>query len=173
MTDNFAHELRTRWMITKTALAERLAYRGDFALGTLMRFLPIITQIFLWWAVFQSLSPSNPESARISGYSFQDMVAYYLLTMLGRVLHGGNRSVRDRFFPMSHLLHDPMARSGNVCLLHYFLAAQFLPRLLPRVLLRTDRLLDARGVLAPVRLHVDAVFPLGTYVPIGSTTRTV
>jgi len=84
MTDNFAHELRTRWMITKTALAERLAYRGDFALGTLMRFLPIITQIFLWWAVFQSLSPSNPESARISGYSFQDMVAYYLLTMLGR-----------------------------------------------------------------------------------------
>jgi ABC-2 type transport system permease protein len=49
-----------------------------------MRFLPIITQIFLWWAVFQSLSPSNPESARISGYSFQDMVAYYLLTMLGR-----------------------------------------------------------------------------------------
>ena len=84
MTDNFAHELRTRWMITKTALAERLAYRGDFALGTLMRFLPIITQIFLWWAVFQSLSHSNPESARISGYSFQDMVAYYLLTMLGR-----------------------------------------------------------------------------------------
>lgn len=84
MTDKISHEIRTRWMITKTALAERLAYRGDFALGTLMRFLPIITQIFLWWAVFQSLSPSDPESARISGYSFQDMVAYYLLTMLGR-----------------------------------------------------------------------------------------
>ncbi|MFN7628520.1 MAG: ABC transporter permease [Pirellula sp.] len=84
MTDKLSHEIRTRWMITKTALAERLAYRGDFALGTLMRFLPIITQIFLWWAVFQSLSPSDPESARISGYSFQDMVAYYLLTMLGR-----------------------------------------------------------------------------------------
>lgn len=84
MTDKLSHQIRTRWMITKTALAERLAYRGDFALGTLMRFLPIITQIFLWWAVFQSLSPSDPESARISGYSFQDMVAYYLLTMLGR-----------------------------------------------------------------------------------------
>ena len=25
----------------------RLVYRGDFALGTLMRFLPIVTQIFL------------------------------------------------------------------------------------------------------------------------------
>jgi ABC-2 type transport system permease protein len=75
---------KTRGIILKTALAERLAYRGDFALGTLMRFLPIITQIFLWWAIFQSLSPSAPYSASISGYSFHDMVAYYLLTMLGR-----------------------------------------------------------------------------------------
>jgi ABC-2 type transport system permease protein len=71
-------------MITKTALAERLAYRGDFALGTLMRFLPVVTQIFLWWAIFQSLSPSSPDTAILSGYTFRDMVAYYLLTMLGR-----------------------------------------------------------------------------------------
>lgn len=75
---------KTRWMITKTSLAERLAYRGDFALGTLMRFLPIITQIFLWWAIFQSLSPEDPNAGRLSGYSFHDMVAYYLLTMVGR-----------------------------------------------------------------------------------------
>jgi ABC-2 type transport system permease protein len=84
MKGEWTQGLRTRWMITKTALAERMAYRGDFALGTLMRFLPIITQIFLWWAIFQSLSPSDPEGARLSGYSFRDMVAYYLLTMLGR-----------------------------------------------------------------------------------------
>jgi len=71
-------------MITKTALAERLAYRGDFALGTLMRFLPIVTQIFLWWAIFQSLNPRDPNSAHLAGYSFRDMVAYYLLTMVGR-----------------------------------------------------------------------------------------
>jgi ABC-2 type transport system permease protein len=61
-----------------------MAYRGDFALGTLMRFLPIITQIFLWWAIFQSMNPTNPNEAHINGYSFQDMVAYYLLTMVGR-----------------------------------------------------------------------------------------
>lgn len=66
------------------ALAERLAYRGDFAIGTLMRFLPIVTQIFLWWAIFQSLNPTDPKDAKISGYSFEDMVAYYLLTMVGR-----------------------------------------------------------------------------------------
>ena len=80
----FQHALAIRWTMLKTALAERMAYRGDFALGTLMRFLPIITQIFLWWAIFQSLNPSEPHAARINGYSFRDMVAYYLLTMLGR-----------------------------------------------------------------------------------------
>jgi ABC-2 type transport system permease protein len=75
------------WIILRIALAERLAYRGDFMLGTLMRFLPIITQIFLWWAVFESISATAPggvQEARLAGYSFQEMVAYYLLSMLGR-----------------------------------------------------------------------------------------
>ena len=71
------------WMIFRIALEERLAYRGDFALGTLMRFLPIITQIFLWWAIFESISGQS-ETGGLAGYSFQDMVAYYLLSMLGR-----------------------------------------------------------------------------------------
>lgn len=84
MNPGWMEAIQTRWMITKTAIAERLAYRGDFALGTLMRFLPIVTQIFLWWAIFQSLSPSDPEKATLSGYTFRDMVAYYLLTMLAR-----------------------------------------------------------------------------------------
>lgn len=72
------------WMIFRIALEERLAYRGDFALGTLMRFLPIITQIFLWWAVFESLGADGPRTGKLAGYSFPDMVAYYLLSMLGR-----------------------------------------------------------------------------------------
>jgi ABC-2 type transport system permease protein len=103
----------TWWIVLRTALAERLAYRGDFALGTLMRFLPIITQIFLWWAIFESVgvavvqrqassvatavgepvgsepvgsepAPEAAERGRIVGYAFPDMVAYYLLTMLAR-----------------------------------------------------------------------------------------
>ena len=47
------------WTILRIALEERLVYRGDFALGTLMRFLPIITQIFLWLAVFDAMD--TPE----------------------------------------------------------------------------------------------------------------
>lgn len=74
------------WMVLRTALGERLVYRGDFALGTLMRFLPIVTQIFLWNAVFESIGPpsAGEESATIGGFGFPDMVAYYLLTMIGR-----------------------------------------------------------------------------------------
>ncbi len=67
------------WTILRICLEERLVYRGDFALGTLMRFLPIITQIFLWTAVLGAV-----HSGRIEGYSLNDIIAYYLLTMLAR-----------------------------------------------------------------------------------------
>jgi len=71
------------WTILRITLEERLVYRGDFALGTLMRFLPIITQIFLWWAVFDSVGGTSSDD-RVAGYRFQNVVAYYLLTMLSR-----------------------------------------------------------------------------------------
>lgn len=75
----------TWWIILKIALEERLVYRGDFALGTLMRFLPIVTQIFLWLAVFQGMTGSRDiGSAEIRGYGYSDFVAYYLLTMISR-----------------------------------------------------------------------------------------
>ncbi|MGL4513473.1 MAG: ABC transporter permease [Lacipirellulaceae bacterium] len=69
------------WTIFRTCVEERLVYRGDFALGTLMRFLPIVTQIFLWTAVFAS-APTGGNGIR--GFSRDDVVAYYLLTMLAR-----------------------------------------------------------------------------------------
>jgi ABC-2 type transport system permease protein len=67
------------WTILRIALAERLAYRGDFALGTLMRFLPIVTQIFLWYAIFEA-NGNTP----LVGYRYEELVAYYLLTMVSR-----------------------------------------------------------------------------------------
>ena len=75
----------TWWTILRTCIEERLVYRGDFALGTLMRFLPIVTQIFLWAAIFSAIEASTGESGgTIKGYTFEDMVAYYLLTMITR-----------------------------------------------------------------------------------------
>jgi ABC-2 type transport system permease protein len=89
--------LRAWWTMLVICLEERLAYRGDFILGTAMRFLPIVTQVFLWSAVFAATTRSD-----IAGYSRTDIVAYYLLTMVTRAfssmpgLAGGiARSVRD------------------------------------------------------------------------------
>ncbi len=71
--------VQTWWTILRICLEERLVYRGDFALGTLMRFLPIVTQVFLWTAVYSAV-----KSGEIAGYSVDDIIAYYLLTMLAR-----------------------------------------------------------------------------------------
>lgn len=93
----------TWWTILRIALEERLVYRGDFMLGTLMRFLPMITQIFLWSAIYSAAPPPSAGGAKsIAGYQFSDMIAYYLLAMVGRAfssmpgLAGGiGRSIRD------------------------------------------------------------------------------
>ena len=74
----------TWWTILRISLEERLVYRGDFALGTLMRFLPMITQIFLWGAVFSGLHAVTQGQQEIAGYSYQDFIAYYLLTTISR-----------------------------------------------------------------------------------------
>ena len=74
----------TWWTILRISLEERLVYRGDFALGTLMRFLPIVTQIFLWGAVFSAVAVGTSGGSRIAGYSYHDFIAYYLLTMISR-----------------------------------------------------------------------------------------
>jgi ABC-2 type transport system permease protein len=71
----------TWWTVVRISLEERLVYRGDFALGTLMRFLPIVTQIFLWYAIFTAQGGTDQT---LFGYRYQEMVAYFLLTMVAR-----------------------------------------------------------------------------------------
>ena len=80
----------TWWTFFKISVNERLVYRADFMLGTLMRFLPTLTQIFLWWAIYDVISsPASDDSAagpdgRIAGFRYGDMVAYYLLVIIAR-----------------------------------------------------------------------------------------
>lgn len=90
---------RVKLFILRTSIAERLAYRADFAFATLVRFLPIVTQIFLWWAIYQS---TKGGSGSLNGYTYADMVAYYLLVMLSRAFSsmpglatGIARDIRD------------------------------------------------------------------------------
>ena len=95
--DASALRLRTWWTILRISLEERLVYRGDFMLGTLMRFLPFVTQIFLWTAVFSVIPGSN-----IAGLSLDDMIAYFLLANVSRAFSsmpglasGISRSILD------------------------------------------------------------------------------
>lgn len=74
--------LRIKWCILRTSIEERLVYRADFAFATLVRFLPIITQVFLWSAIYQATGPTDPKV--INGYTYGDMVAYSLLVMVSR-----------------------------------------------------------------------------------------
>ncbi|MGE0610101.1 MAG: ABC transporter permease [Pirellulales bacterium] len=99
--------LHTSWTILRICLEERLVYRGDFALGTLMRFLPIVTQVFMWHAIFASLKeagggPSASQAPAIQGYTYSEFVVYYLLTMVARAFSsmpglasGIARDIRD------------------------------------------------------------------------------
>jgi ABC-2 type transport system permease protein len=87
--------------VFQISLEERLVYRGEFALGTLMRFLPIVTQIFLWSAVFGAIQQAG-RNGTVAGYSYRDMIAYYLLTMITRAFSsmpglasGIARDIRD------------------------------------------------------------------------------
>lgn len=82
--NDWLRRVATWWTILRISLEERLVYRGDFALGTLMRFLPIVTQIFLWYEIFEAVKTRMDGTSTIVGYSYEDMVAYYLLTMLSR-----------------------------------------------------------------------------------------
>ena len=38
--------------IFRVSLSERMTYRGDFLLGTILRFLPMVTTILLWQAIY-------------------------------------------------------------------------------------------------------------------------
>lgn len=92
--------LRINWTILRISIEERLVYRADFAFGTLMRFLPIVTQIFLWGAIF-GVNTHSPHR-ELNSYTYANMVAYYLLAMVARAFSsmpglatGISRDVRD------------------------------------------------------------------------------
>jgi len=88
------------WRIFRVSLIERMVYRGDFLLGTLFRFLPMVTTILLWHAVFAGSGKTQLGST--VQYDLDQMVSYLLLVHISRMfssmpgLAGGiARSIRD------------------------------------------------------------------------------
>ncbi len=72
--------LRKYLNIFRVSLIERTAYRGDFLLGTILRFFPVITTILLWKAVFK-----GTQKPDIAGFSEHRMIAYLLLIHISRM----------------------------------------------------------------------------------------
>jgi ABC-2 type transport system permease protein len=68
------------WRIFQASLIERMAYRGDFLLGTVLRFLPLVTTILLWQAIYAGSGRSD-----LSGFTFNEMIAYLLLVHVSRM----------------------------------------------------------------------------------------
>ncbi len=66
--------------IFRASLTERMAYRGDFLLGTILRFLPMITTILLWKAIYK-----GSGQASMAGFDYREMIAYLLLTHISRM----------------------------------------------------------------------------------------
>lgn len=66
--------------IVRISLIERMAYRGDFLIGTVLRFLPMVTTILLWQAIYE-----GSQQEELAGYSVNDMIAYLLLVHISRM----------------------------------------------------------------------------------------
>jgi ABC-2 type transport system permease protein len=90
--------IRKYWNILRASLVERMAYRADFFLSTLLRFLPMVTTILLWEAIFAGAG----NDVSLGGWRRDEMIAYLLLVHISRMFssmpglaNGIARDIRD------------------------------------------------------------------------------
>ena len=78
--------LRKYYKIFQASLVERMAYRSDFLLGTILRFLPMITTILLWQAIYAGSGQSSLSGSKTGiAFRYREMIAYLLLTNISRM----------------------------------------------------------------------------------------
>ncbi len=75
--------VRKYWKILRVSLIERMTYRADFFLSTFLRFLPMLTTILLWQAVYDGSGKKNKGT--LGGFTFNEMIAYLLLVHISRM----------------------------------------------------------------------------------------
>ena len=74
--------------IFRVSLIERFTYRADFLFGTVLRFLPMMTTILLWQAIYATAKPDTLNAAgkkELSGFAYNEMIAYLLLVNISRL----------------------------------------------------------------------------------------
>lgn len=71
--------MRKYFVVFRVALSERLVYRADFFIATFLRFIPIITTVLLWQAIYD-----GAKVEQVGELTYQQMVSYYLFLMIAR-----------------------------------------------------------------------------------------
>src|SRR5262245_60752370 len=91
--------LRKYGKILRASLVERLAYRADFFISTLLRFLPMVTTILLWHAVYAGAGENSTLNDK---FTLHQMISYLLLVHISRMFssmpglaHGIAKEIRD------------------------------------------------------------------------------
>jgi ABC-2 type transport system permease protein len=75
--------LRKYSKIFRASLTERLVYRVDFLLATVLRFLPMLTTILLWQAIYHG--SGKEELGYDRKFTESQMIAYLLLVHISRM----------------------------------------------------------------------------------------
>src|SRR6202171_6247309 len=98
---HFVRGVRKYYRIFRASLIERMVYRADFFINTILRFLPMLTTILLWSAVYTG-EDDSPQGKKLGGFTYDEMIAYLLLVHISRMfssmpgLAGGiARDIRD------------------------------------------------------------------------------
>ncbi|RME38206.1 MAG: ABC transporter permease [Planctomycetota bacterium] len=82
--------VRKYGVVFSVALSERLVYRADFFIATFLRFIPMITTVLLWRAIYE-----GAQRDEVGGLRYTQMVSYYLFVMVARAFGSMPRLATD------------------------------------------------------------------------------
>jgi len=71
------------WVILSTRTQEDMAYRVNYVVGAIFRFLPLVTTLYLWMAVYKSRGETG-GGTEIAGWTLGNMVSYYAFVYIAR-----------------------------------------------------------------------------------------
>ncbi len=80
--------MRKYWNIFRVSLIERMTYRVDFLLSTFLRFLPLLTTVLLWTAIYggaERAAVTEGGEREMNGYTLRQVIAYLLLVNVTRI----------------------------------------------------------------------------------------
>jgi len=116
-----------------------MAYRANYVFGAIFRFLPLVTMIFLWWAIYASRKTTG-ASPLIGGMTYEDMVVYNALMYVARgfssvpgTMSDISKDVKDGLLnrylikPINYLWYQVMYRLAHKLVFWYIALLTFPP----------------------------------------------